>query len=117
MSVGIAAVTRTYHVPQEAANRATAESRVHVGGFAYEGGRTHAWPSLAPCGVPSPDVGQDVLMVAGDLVSGRLAHVDEGELGPPRMLRDLVRLDEEHELEVPVSLVAVDLGEVVRPVQ
>jgi len=38
-SVGIAEVTRTYHVPQEAANRATAESLVHVGGFAYEGGR------------------------------------------------------------------------------
>src|SRR5437016_8110322 len=117
MSVGIAAVTRTYHVPQEAANRATAESRVYVGGFAYEGGRTHAWPGLAPCGVPSPDVGQDVLMVAGDLVPGRLAHVDEGELGPRRMLRDLVPLAEEYELEVPVVLGAVDLGEDVRAVE
>src|SRR5438046_10547413 len=56
-------------------------------------------------------------MVAGDLVPGRLAHVDEGELGPRRMLSDLVPLAEEYELEVPVVLGAVDLGEDVRAVE
>src|SRR5947208_400676 len=73
--------------------------------------RRPALPWSAPCGAPPPDVGQDVLVVAGHLVPGRLAHVDEGELGPRWMLPDLIPLAEEHELEVTVVLGAVDLGE------
>src|SRR5712691_11556711 len=63
---------------------------------------------------PAADVGQDVLMVPGDLIAGRLVHVDERELRPSGMLCDLISLTREYEFEIPVILGPIHLGEHVR---
>src|SRR5437870_2419203 len=63
---------------------------------------------------PPAHVGEDVLVVPGDLIAGRLVHVDERELRPSRMLCDLISLAREHELEIPVVLGPIHIGEYVR---
>src|SRR5213594_187906 len=61
--------------------------------------------------IPSTDIREDVVVVPRDLLSRRFVHIDEGELGPRRMLPDLVPFTEKHEFEIPVILRPIHFGE------
>src|SRR2546426_9987065 len=62
-------------------------------------------------GIPSTDIREDVGVVPRDLLSRRFVHIDEGELGPRRMLPDLVPFPAKNEFEIPVLLRPVHFGE------
>src|SRR5207245_6770921 len=70
--------------------------------------RRHA---STPGQTPAAHVGQDVLVVPGDLIARGLVHVDEREIRPSRMLCGFISLAREHELEGPVVLCPIHLGE------
>src|SRR5439155_16953497 len=67
--------------------------------------------AFLPGWIPTAHVCEDVIMVPRDFLPRRFVRVDECELGPGRMLSDLVPFPQEDELEIPVILRPVHLGE------